>query len=271
MTTQWRFVLSEPLHGSTNMAVDEALLRSVREGGPPTIRIYSWDGPCISLGRLQDTHDLLDRDLCASQNVALVRRPTGGRALLHHLGEVTYSITASESDPRLGKDVLGSYRSVNEALVGGLHSLGVNAATRERPPLWPNTGVGIGCFEAAYRHEVYWAGRKIVASAQRRQGGALLQQGTIPGRETGAALASYLHLGPGERVVLTRELNERTGTLERALDHLPSLAQAAEALADSFRETWGIDLVNGALTSKELALVRELESSGFAAYDSAAK
>ena len=181
----------------------------------------------------------------------MVRRPTGGRAILHHPGDVSFSIVAPLDDPHIGQDVMASYRSVNDALVRGLRGLGVRATVREQAPAWPDTGVGFACFEQAYRHEVYWAGRKLVASAQRRQGKAVLQQGTIPGRETGNGIASLLRLDPARRSVLRRDLADRTGTLERALDRLPTFTEAAEALVGGFRETWGVEFERGPLTPAE--------------------
>lgn len=241
------------------MALDEALLIAAARGGPPTLRLYGWSGPCVSMGRFQDLSEGLDAALCAARGVDLVRRPTGGRAILHLPGEVTYSVAAPAEEPHLAGGIMDSYRSINQALVAGLALLGIRAAMRERPPLWPDVGVGIGCFEEAYRHEVYWAGRKLVASAQRRQAGGLLQQGSIPGRETGAELASLLRLDPARRVTLARDLQERTGTLRRALDRDPDFAEVAAALAEGFRRTWRITLVQAEPTLEERAHAASLE------------
>jgi lipoate-protein ligase A len=199
--------------------------------------------------------------------VGVVRRLTGGRAILHHPGEVTYSVAALEDDPHLAGGVMASYRSINQALVAGLGLLGIRAAMRERPPIWPDTGVGFGCFEDAYRHEVYWAGRKIVASAQRRQSGALLQQGSIPGRETGEDLASFLKLDPAKRTTLKRELSQRTSTIARALDGLPPFSEIAGALAQGFRNAWGTELIEAILTPEEQALAAELEGARYSSLD----
>ena len=259
MVSLWRLVVSPPASGRANMAVDEAMLAEARggeEAWTPTLRFYTWDRPCLSLGRFQEETDegdggLLDRERCDEAGTEVVRRPTGGRAILHHPGDVTYSIVARAGDPHLGEDVLGSYRSVNEALVRGLGALGVRAAIRERPPTWPGSDVGFACFEEAYRHEVYWAGRKLVASAQRRRGSALLQQGTIPGAETGEQIASLLRLDPARRTVLKRGLAERTGSLRRALDRLPPFEEVIEAMVGGFREAWRVELQRAPLSSSE--------------------
>lgn len=259
MAKDWRLLLSPPARGPANMAVDEALFQSQQRGGVPTVRFYSWRDACITIGRHQDGAAELDGARCATRNVGLVRRPTGGRAILHEPGDLTYSLTTSDSDDLIAGGVMESYRSINRALVEGLRLLGIRAAMRERPPLWPDTGVGVGCFEAAYRHEVYWAGRKLVASAQRRQGGALLQQGHVPGTDTGARLAEFVKAGPGQRATLARDLAERTGTLRRALDRSPTFEETAQAMAEGFRRAWGISLIPGDLTAEERSRAAQLE------------
>ena len=269
MASTWRLVVSPPSSGRVNMAVDEAMLavaRETRGEWQPTLRIYGWDSTSLSLGRFQDTDrgtdsSLLDRGRCAESGTEIVRRPTGGRALLHHPGDVTYSIVARADDSHLGEDVIGSYRSVNQALVAGLGALGIRARIRERPPTWPSAGVGFACFEEAYRHEVYWAGRKLVAGAQRRQGRIVLQQGTMPGRETSEQIASLLRLDPATRSLLKRDLGERTGTLERALDQLPSLEIVVDAMVQGFREAWDVEFDQRPLTGREEQTAEEIAAS----------
>jgi lipoate-protein ligase A len=180
---------------------------------------------------------------------------------LHHPGDVTYSIVARADDPHLGEDVIASYRNVNQALVASLAALGIRARIRDRPPTWPSAGVGFACFEEAYRHEVYWAGRKLVASAQRRQGGIVLQQGTIPGRETGEQIASLLRLDPATRSLLKRDLGERTGTLERALDQLPQFEKVVDAMVQGFREAWDVGFDRHPLTDREEQTAEEIATS----------
>jgi lipoate-protein ligase A len=108
---------------------------------------------------------------------------------------------------------------------------------------------------------VYWAGRKLVASAQRRQGGIVLQQGTIPGKETGAQIASLLRLEPAARSLLKRDLGERTGTMERALDQLPSFEKVVAAMVQGFREAWGVQFDHHPLTEREEQVAEEIAAS----------
>ncbi len=229
--------------GQANMLLDEMLAARVAEGHSlPVIRIYSWPCQTVSLGRNQQAGQLLDPERCEGEGIEVVRRPTGGKAILHSHGDITYSVIARLTEPPLTSDVLGSYATVNQALVAGLASLGIRATVRDPSPIWPETGVNFGCFESPGRHEIYWAGRKIVASAQRRTGGVIVQQGTIPSVATGAGLADLLRLEPGRRERFRRDLNDRAGTLTRALDGMPPFRQVAHALSSGFVRSWGISL-----------------------------
>ncbi len=221
------------------MALDEELAAQVARGRfAPVIRVYSWPCPAVSLGRHQKTEPLLDVQSCERSGIEVVRRPTGGKAILHSVGDVTYSVIAPVDQPPFSHDVLASYAAVNEALVAGLGLLGIRAAVRDPAPVWPETGVDFGCFESPGRHEVYWAGRKMVAGAQRRTAGVVLQHGTIPLAETGSGLADLLRLDPGRRERLRRDLNDRAGTLARALDVTPDFGDVARALAEGFSQAW---------------------------------
>ncbi len=243
MNVEWRLLLEAGETGLENMLLDEALAVRVAEGHSlPVIRIYAWPCPAVSLGRHQKPEPLLDVERCEREGIEIVRRPTGGKAILHSAGDITYSVIAPAEEAPFSRDVLGSYAAVNGALVAGLGMLGIRAAVRDPAPIWPETGVGFGCFESPGRHEVYWAGRKLAASAQRRTGGVVLQQGTIPLSETGAGLADLLQLEPGRRERFRRDLNDRAGTLERALDVAPNFREVAHALSEGFRGALGIPL-----------------------------
>lgn len=244
MSEEWRLIPDARLTGGENMALDEELATLVAKGkSAPVVRIYSWPCPAVTLGRHQKSEHLLDIQRCEQLGIEIVRRPTGGKAILHSAGDVTYSVIAPADKKPFSHDVLAGYAAVNEALVAGLEMLSIRAAVRDPAPIWPETGVGFGCFEAPGRHEVYWAGRKMVASAQRRTAGVVLQQGTIPLSETGAGLADLLRLDPGQRERFRRDLNDRAGTLARALDSTPDFREVADALSEGFRQAWGIELV----------------------------
>ncbi|MDB4905605.1 MAG: biotin/lipoate protein ligase [Gemmatimonadetes bacterium] len=155
------------------MGWDHALLERAARTGEATLRVYEWDRPTLSLGRNQPARDEYDLGQLAARNVGIVRRPTGGRALLHGR-EVTYSVTA----PLTGEPLRALYQRINELLLRALHSFGVPAelsAPRTRAPA-PSLAP---CFQEPTSGEIVLHGRKLVGSAQWRHGGAVLQHGSI--------------------------------------------------------------------------------------------
>jgi lipoate-protein ligase A len=162
------------------MAVDEALLESVRTGGAPTLRLYGFDPPALSLGRNQGAAGAHDAAYLERQGIDLIRRPTGGLAVLHE-HERTYAIVARLDRPPFDRGVLETYRAVARALVLALGTLGV--AAREcavpKPAAPGDTSTSAACFASATRHEIAARGRKIVGSAQLRRRSAFLQHGSI--------------------------------------------------------------------------------------------
>ena len=156
------------------MAVDEALLWRARDSGETLFRVYAWTRPTVSLGRNQPARDSYDLDLAERRGIDFVRRPTGGRAILHHR-EITYSIAAPVA--AFGS-LPESYRAINRLLLEALRTLGVcaeEATSSGRAPV-PSLAP---CFDAPVVGELVADGRKLVGSAQVRDGDVLLQHGSV--------------------------------------------------------------------------------------------
>jgi lipoate-protein ligase A len=180
MSAPWRLIIDGDLPGANNMARDAAILDAVAEGeSPPTLRLYGWDPPCLSLGRHQGI-EVADLDFCRTQKIDVVRRPTGGRALLHHL-ELTYSVVAPLGIDPLPRGLQDSYRSICGVLVRAMHSLGVDAELTggEVNLHLPGPRSSVPCFEAPAGGEVVVEGRKLIGSAMRTHAGTILQHGAI--------------------------------------------------------------------------------------------
>ncbi len=150
----WRVIYSPPASGAWNMAVDEAILEGVANGkSPPTLRLYAWDPPCLSLGYAQPISDV-DLQALKSHGWQLVRRPTGGRAILH-TDELTYSIIGRQDDPRLAGSVVESYQRLSQALLRALQSLGIPAIAEANPALPAGSDPkGPVCFEVPSTYEI---------------------------------------------------------------------------------------------------------------------
>lgn len=188
---RWRLVV-DPAGGSGawNMAADEALFRAAEEGltNGPVLRLYAWDPPCLSIGYHQRLGDTCDERYCARAGFEVVRRPTGGKAVLHD-EEVTYSVTGRQDlAPFCGLSLMDTYGLIAQALAAGLRTLGLHAScTRRGRPISPEGGSP--CFLLPSEKEITVEGRKVVGSAQRRGERAFLQHGAIPLRLDYEALA----------------------------------------------------------------------------------
>jgi lipoyl(octanoyl) transferase len=253
MGSAWRLLVTEPLDGATNMAVDEALLRSRIQGGAPTVRLYGWRPATVSLGYAQLLDTTVDRARCEALGIGLVRRPTGGSAILHELPEreVTYSVVARAGDFPGADDVLETYRVIGRGLAAGLGRLGVRA---ELAPLIRGRGDVAAppafCFRRTGAYEIAVEGRKLVGSAQRRQRGAFLQHGSV-----------VLDADPARiRAVFPHEPEPTRGmtTLAAELGRRPDVGTVEAALAAGLAEAFGVPLRPAGLAPEESALVEAL-------------
>ena len=176
---EWRLILDGAHRGAWNMAVDEALGEAVDAGrSAPVLRLYRWSPSCLSLGFSQP-FEAANSAFCAARGVEVVRRPTGGRAVLHDL-ELTYAVLAPLGSGPFTHDLQAAYRAICRALLAGLAALGVPAEVSGQPegdPIKPTRA--IPCFSGPAAGEVVAGGRKLVGSAMRRFGDAILQHGSI--------------------------------------------------------------------------------------------
>lgn len=253
----WRLIRSCGSDGATNMAVDEAILGAVARGeAPATLRFYAWNPPCVSLGRGQPVSDI-DREVLEAAGYGLVRRPTGGRALLH-IDELTYSIIAPDRDPHVRGGVVESYRRLSAGLLRGLERLGVEGVEADERA--ENRGVqGAVCFEVPSDYEVTVGGKKLVGSAQMRARGVVLQHGAIPLQGDIARICPLLRSRPNPGRV-----RARATTVERTLGRSVSWEEAADALSGGFAQALDLRLKPGHLTSGELVSVRVLRARKYA-------
>lgn len=227
----WRLVddIDSSARGAEQMARDVALMNSVGLGGAPAVRFYTWNPPALSLGRFQ-TEDDVDRDACARLGVDVVRRPTGGRALLHG-GDLTYAIALARPDGPAGR-VDSLYATLAEGLVAGLRNVGVAAAVAHHDG--PDGPV---CFAGAQGADLRVGNRKVCGSAQVRRGRTVLQHGAILLRRLAFDETDLLVGAPGRS-----RLRDATVTLEE-LDASIEPRVVATALMDGFQESFGIRLI----------------------------
>ncbi|MCK4236196.1 MAG: lipoate--protein ligase family protein [Candidatus Krumholzibacteria bacterium] len=231
---RWFFLDDGAMSGAENMATDELLLQKAQQAdGICVLRIYSFDPPAVTIGYHQNPEKVLDIAAVKRDGIGLVRRVTGGRALLHD-GELTYCIAAPNNSGPFGRELKGAYMKISEALSGALRSLGVDASISGGSSFSQDVGLSPPCIVSAGRHEITAGGRKIVCSAQRRTGLAFLQHGSILLGSASQKIVRYLggDWGPlGGRVTsvseeIGRELDER---------------EVRAALIDAFTALFGIE------------------------------
>jgi len=228
---RWRQIETAGLPGAENMALDQTLLDEAERTGQVFWRLYRFDPRCISFGRNEPARERYDPDAIARLGIDVVRRPTGGRAVWHE-HEVTYAVAApfaAFGSPRQ------AYRAIHERLAAALRSLGTDAVLEpDRPTVRPSDRPG-SCFAAPVGGEVLVHGRKVIGSAQVRQGRAFLQHGSI--------------LLAGSQEILTavsrkpQAASDGATTLSAALGRRITFEEVAEAIA----APWGDTLTSTAL------------------------
>ncbi|MBN2148502.1 MAG: lipoate--protein ligase family protein [Anaerolineales bacterium] len=244
------------------MAVDEAILEAAGGGQVlPTLRMYAWEPPCLSLGYAQPYSDV-DLTTLHHNGWDVVRRPTGGRAILH-TDELTYAVIGPLSEPRLAGSVLESYRCLSQALLAALHLLDLPAQSQAEQE--NSTSKGPVCFEVPSNYEITVGGRKLIGSAQARRKEGVLQHGTLPlygdlGRITQALVF------PDElsRQVAAQRLHSRACTVQEVLGQPVTWQQAAEAFISAFQNTLNLELLPAELTPAEHERAAQLVKEKYA-------
>jgi lipoate-protein ligase A len=240
----FRFIYSGAHRGSVNMAMDEAVFIGLREGfSRPMIRIYRWKPPAISIGYFQAAEDI-DFLNCRSDGIEVVRRMTGGRAVLHH-EELTYSIlfTSRDFHPFVKKEI---FLFIARCLVDSLRSLGIESQVAEKTR---GDLKSANCFASPAQYEIESLERgKLIGSAQVLRDGVVLQHGAIPLTTSYSGIAKYLNCG---------------GRFEKSISSLnqvaPNAVESAQLLA-ALREGFGkhLPLQEGTFTEWERVKTEQL-------------
>ncbi len=266
MQQPWRFVDTGARDAASNMALDEALLVMHEAGATlPTLRVYGWCQPTLSLGYAQNAHQEVDLAVCHAQGVAVVRRPTGGRAVLHDQ-EVTYSVVmplALDDGPHT---ITEHYRRIGMALAAALQALGLpvhlaRPQVRTAPTRAPASPA---CFAALSRYELSVAGKKMVGSAQKHAQRALLQHGSIPLWMDRQRLFQCLRVLPEHRAALVQAAYTTMGAVNEVAEQPVSLAALHAALRQGFRTTFGVELIDMPISPEEWRLAQHLRTTKYA-------
>ncbi len=234
-------MMDGPADGAWNMAVDRAVLTARAAGtAPPTLRLYWWRVPTVSLGHFQSVGDV-DAEACRELGFDVVRRPTGGRGVLHD-HELTYSIVASLEDG-VPRGVTASYRWLSGPLLLAYQALGVDAALTNRS----RGERSAACYLHATHADLSLGAAKLSGSAQVWDGAAVLQHGSFVIDRDVMVEARLFRLEDRAR----RLLVEKTSTLARALGRAPGREEIAEAVVTAVARDYGVTLEHGMLNPAE--------------------
>ena len=264
---QWRLLRHPPALGTRNMAVDDALLELSRRGdSPPSLRLYDWQPACLSLGLAQPLADV-DTARLAAHGWVMVRRPTGGRAILH-TDELTYSVTGPTEEPRLVGGVMESYKRISAALMRALQLMGLRVQQQANSMLANGADPAAVCFEVPSDYEITLGGRKLIGSAQARRKGGVLQHGSLPLSGDIARITEALRYESEEaRAASAERVRARAATVQDGLGHAPTYAEAAEAFVAAFAEVLNIEFIEGELSAEEEAAAARWEAERYAHTD----
>lgn len=266
MGNSWRLIKTPPARGDWNMAIDEATLEAMgRSEVLPTLRLYGWKPACLSIGYAQPFSDV-DNEQLESHGWEIVRRVTGGRAILH-IDELTYAVTGPQDEPRLAGGVLESYRRLSQALLAAIQKLGLPAEAFPQPQSpgannRPNKPV---CFEVPSNYEITVHGKKLIGSAQARKKDGVLQHGTLPLFGDLTRITQALSFPDDvKRNAAAERMLSRAINFENALNRVVSWEEAAEAFIIAFEETLDLQFEPADLTPTELARAEELVKEKYA-------
>jgi lipoate-protein ligase A len=258
----WRLLITPPNHGSWNMSVDEAILEAVGRGeSAPTLRLYAWEPACLSLGYAQPYSDV-DIPRLQARGWELVRRLTGGRAVLH-TDEITYSVIAPLHEPHVAGSVLESYSRLAEVLVEALRLLNLpvevqlHAGTSNKTP-------NPVCFEVPSSSEITSGGRKLIGSAQVRRKEGFLQHGSLPlTGDLRRILDVLVYPDEDYRTRAAYHLLDRATTVEAALGRVVSWDEAVQAFITAFQSVLTLDLQQSELNPLEKNRANLLEMNKY--------
>lgn len=239
----WHFENTGYHTGAFNMEYDERLARLLVEGGGAgTVRVYGWKPAAISLGWNQSLEEI-DVTKCSRAGIDVVRRPTGGRAILH-ADELTYSVTMVSTR----SSVLSVYNEISNALVCGLRHLGMDVSLEKSQPHFPSlyrAPSSTACFTSSARYEIGFGGKKLVGSAQRRYARSngeevILQHGSILLGPDHKRMVEFLRIDDKNRAAIAQELDHKTTNLRSILQREITFEEIVPLMRLGFEEAWGI-------------------------------
>lgn len=249
----WRLIDTGPGAAPLNMAIDEAIAEFARDGRAlPTLRFYGWESPSVSIGAFQKATDINLRH-CKGHGISVVRRPTGGRAILHG-EELTYSFSSGNKKP-FSNNLLETYYLLSTAFQKAFNKIGLHTTIKLNREHGRGTARSPLCFRSTSYGEIVFEGGKIIGSAQKRWNNGFLQQGSIP----------YIIDKENIGNVFFTDAPDMPGNPSGLRLMLPDFRpqHLKDAIMLSFEETFGVSFLQSSLSRKEILLARRLEAQRY--------
>jgi len=251
----WRIIIDDYCDGFYNMAKDQTLLDFYFQRKTPTLRVYFWSQPFISLGYSQKVNETLDFKECAKRKVNFVRRITGGKAILHHQ-ELTYSLVCDSNDLGLSKEVKSSYKILNSFIINFYKELGLKAYFAQDVLSSGLARVSNFCYSCCEHFDILVEGKKIGGNAQRRSKSIIFQHGSIPQKLDFEAILGLIQCRD-------HTLREKTTDLDTLLNRATDLFRLRGIFINSFIHTFGINYMKSNLDKEENNYVVNLINSKY--------
>ncbi|PKR77196.1 octanoyltransferase [Halalkalibacillus sediminis] len=260
---KWLFLNSGSQSAAYNMAMDECLLKWHSEGIiPPVLRFYTWEPAAMSLGYFQKIDGKINVKAIEEYGFDLVRRLTGGRAVLHD-HELTYSIVVSEKHPDMPKTVTEAYKVISQGLLDGYRKLGIEADLAVPEGKLNRTGSAV-CFDEPSWYELVIEGKKAAGSAQTRQKGVILQHGSVPiGMDTDKLFDMFVYPTEQAKAKAKQIFSEKATTMEDFLNRKLSLEEVEQAFYEGFQEGLEVEFKPLELSPEQEQEVKELADSKY--------
>ena len=253
-SVKWRFLYTGKGSAFFNMALDEVILNSLKDGdSPPTFRLYEWEPHAITFGYNQSISDIIDIERCKKDGVDITKRLTGGRAVFHE-NEVAYSVTGMIDDESFGGSIMDTYKSISKMLVEGLSSFGIaaeiNRGNLEKSLQYKDKQL-LPCFLTTSKYEITLGGKKLVGSAQRRFRKLFIQQGSIIIGHGHEEITKYMK-NTEIASLFHKQLNKSTINLKNELNGNFSLGNLRTCLYNAFKKIENVTCMCEKPTPEEL-------------------
>lgn len=257
MAKVWRLIDTGYNDGAYNMAADEALMESVAaRDSTPVLRFFGWVPPTLSIGYFQKAEKEVDLERLKSMGFGFVRRPTGGRAVLHDK-EITYSVSIREEE--LPGSVIETYKALSLGLVEGLKVLGIEAEVASLKESGAGKAITSACFDSPSWYEVVAQDKKLIGSAQVRKNGTILQHGSVMLEFDADEIALTMNVNDRARDRIAAMLSMKAGSLSEMAGREIGYGEAGQAIAEGFRRAFDIKFEVSSLTEKEKQRADELK------------